>query len=218
MKVLLTSAGLMNESLKRAFTELVGKMPEDTSVVFVTTASNVETGDKSWVIKDLQILKEMGLKEIMMTDISAVPESVWRPQLERADAMIFEGGNTFHLMEWISKSGLDVLLPDLLKTRVWVGISAGSMVACPDLSIKMEHKIYGESLDRTADIRALGLADVYVLPHLKDGCFKGHDAQSIKEILKEYTKPVYGLDDQSGIKIVDGNAEVISEGAWFRLN
>ena len=46
MKLLLTSNGLANESISKALFELVGKKPEDTSLVFIPTASNVEIGDK----------------------------------------------------------------------------------------------------------------------------------------------------------------------------
>lgn len=52
---------------------------------------------------------------------------MWGPQLEDADVFIFEGGNSFYLMEWINKSGLSLVLPELLKTKVYVGV-AGSIV------------------------------------------------------------------------------------------
>lgn len=207
----------MNESLRRTFVEMAGKKPEETSVVFVTTASNVETGDKSWVIKDLTILKEMKIKKIMMTDISAVPESVWRPQFEEADVMIFEGGNTFYLMEWIAKSGLNKLLPELLQTRVWVGISAGSMVPGPDLKVKVEH-LFGESLDKNKDLNALGLTDFYILPHCNDEHLNGLNRSEIEAALGKQKIVTYALDDQSAVKVIDGSVEVISEGKWFKIN
>ncbi|OWK26892.1 MAG: hypothetical protein US76_02160 [Parcubacteria group bacterium GW2011_GWA2_38_13b] len=53
MKLLLTSGGITNELIARALFDLVGKKPEDTSLVFIPTASNVEVGDKSWLINDL---------------------------------------------------------------------------------------------------------------------------------------------------------------------
>ena len=53
MKLLLTSGGITNKSIADALFELVGKKPEDTALVFIPTAANVETGDKSWFINDL---------------------------------------------------------------------------------------------------------------------------------------------------------------------
>src|SRR3989344_7106947 len=114
MKLLLTSGGITNNSIAQALFDLVGKKPEDTTLVFIPTASNIETGDKDWLINDLINLKKQNFKSINITDISAVPESIWRPQMEEADVLFFEGGNSYHLMEWINKSGLTKILPELL--------------------------------------------------------------------------------------------------------
>ena len=59
---------------------------------------------------------------------------------EEADILFFEGGNTFHLMEWVSKSGLANLLPEFLKTKVYVGASAGSMILSPDLILNISRR------------------------------------------------------------------------------
>ena len=117
--------------------ELVEKPPADTSLVFIPTASNVEHGDKEWFINDLVNLQNLNLKQIDIADISAVDETVWKQKFEEADILFFEGGNTYHLMEWIRKSGLKKMLPKLLETKVYVGVSAGSMVTNKNLALKL---------------------------------------------------------------------------------
>ena len=73
MKLLLTSAGISNDSIKKSFFDLVGRKPEDISLAFIPTASNVEKGDKKdWFIKDLIVLKNLNLKSISIVDISAI--------------------------------------------------------------------------------------------------------------------------------------------------
>jgi hypothetical protein len=52
MKLLLTSGGITNRSISTALFELVGKRPESTSLVLIPTASNVQQGDKGWLIDD----------------------------------------------------------------------------------------------------------------------------------------------------------------------
>ena len=100
---------------------MVGKKPSDTSLVFIPTATNVEKGDKGWLIDELMNLKKQGFKSIEI-DISAVDEKGMEArELKKLTSCIFEGGNTYHLMEWINKSGLVKLLPDLLKTKIYVG-------------------------------------------------------------------------------------------------
>ncbi len=130
MKFLLTSSGITNKSIAAALFELAGKAAGDTSLVFIPTAANVEPGDKSWLIENLWELKQLNFRSIDIADISAVGKEVWLPKIEQADVIFFGGGSTYHLMEWINRSGLAELLPELLKTRVYVGLSAGSMVAC----------------------------------------------------------------------------------------
>ncbi|TSC70434.1 MAG: peptidase S51 dipeptidase E [Parcubacteria group bacterium Gr01-1014_46] len=99
MKLLLTSGGLTNKSISDALFEMVGKKAEDTKLCFIPTASNVEIGDKDWFINDLINIHKQGFKSVSIVDISAVPENIWRPQMEQADVLFFEGGNTYHLME-----------------------------------------------------------------------------------------------------------------------
>src|SRR3989344_1858055 len=140
MKLLITSGGVSNPSLVDALQKLVGKPFDQTNVAFIPTASNMEDGDKWWLIKDLEICKNLKFKTVDIVDISALPPEIWQKRLEEADVFIFEGGNTYHLMYWLNKSGLKDLLPELLKTRVWVGISAGTIVATPSLYLSSDEE------------------------------------------------------------------------------
>ena len=171
MKLLLTSGGITNPSISKALFELVGKRPQDTSLVFIPTASNLEMGDKDWLINDLINLKNQNFKYIDTADISAVPKNIWLPKFEAADVLFFEGGETSYLMEWINKSGLKEILPELLKTKVYVGLSAGSCVTGKDLCLKISQTLYDEDLDKTDEIAGLNYVDFYFLPHLNSEWF-----------------------------------------------
>ena len=218
MKLLLTSGGLINQLIATALFDLVGKKAQDISIVFIPTASNVEVGDKSWLINDLVNLKKQNFKSIDIADISAVDEEVWRPKLEAADVLFFEGGSTYHLMTWLNKSGLVKLLPELLKTKVYVGVSAGSMVTCKDLALKMTLTLYEADPVKVKNIPCLNFVDFYFLPHLNSGDFNLRKESFIREAAQGVTEKIYVLDDNSALKIVDGKIEVISEGEWFVLN
>src|SRR3989338_5386005 len=218
MKLLLTSGGITNTSIASALFDLVGKKPEDTSLVFIPTAANAEKGDKEWFIDDLVNLKKQNFKSIDIADISAVDEKIWRPKFEQADVLFFEGGNTYHLMEWLNKSGLASLLPKLLKNKVYVGVSAGSMVTNKDLALKISQIVYAEDLDKTEDMLGLHFVDFYFLPHLNSPDFKKLREDFIRKTVQGMTETIYALDDQSALKIVDGKIEVISEGKWFVIN
>lgn len=218
MKLLLTSSGLTNDSIAEALFGLVGKEPGETSLTFIPTASNVEIGDKDWFITDLVNLQKRNFNSINITDISAVERNIWLPQLESVDVLFFEGGNTYHLMRCLNKSGLKDILPDLLKEKVYVGVSAGSMVACPDLLLSTSQAVYGEDLNETQEMPALNYVDFYFLPHLNSKWFPDVNKENIAEKAKDISRTIYALDDHSAIKIVDGKMEVVSEGDWAVFN
>ncbi|MDP2598826.1 MAG: Type 1 glutamine amidotransferase-like domain-containing protein [Candidatus Liptonbacteria bacterium] len=218
MKLLLTSGGITNPSIAEALFELVGKKPEETSLVFIPTASNKEAGDKSWFINDLVNLKKLNLKSIDIADISAIDESAWKPRFDSADILFFEGGSNYHLMRWVGRSGLAKLLPEYLKTKVYAGLSAGSMITSKDQPIKFSQAIYEEDFDEKEDLPSLNLVDFYFLPHLDSPYFKNSREGFIGEIAEGMTDKIYAMDDQSALKVVDGKVEIISEGKWFVIN
>ena len=218
MKLLLTSGGITNKSIANALFDLVGKKPEDTSLAVIPTASNVEKGDKGWFIDDLINLKKQNFKSIDIVDISAIDQKLWKPRLEVADILFFEGGNTFHLMEWINKSGLIKILPELLKTKVYVGVSAGSMVTNKDLILRLSQIVYEEDLEKTKNMKGLNYVDFYFLPHLNSQYFSKLREENIRDASKEITEKIYALDDNSALKVVDNQVEIVSEGECLQFN
>jgi len=119
-------------------------------------------------------------------------------------------------MEWMNKSGLSLVLPELLKTKVYVGVSAGSMITNPTLLLKLSQKLYEEDLDRTEEMEGLKLVDFYILPHLNSDFFKNVVEENIKSF--GITNKIYAIDDMSAVVIDDGKIEIISEGEFLELN
>jgi dipeptidase E len=217
MKLLLTSNGFSNQAIADALFDLVGKKAEDISLVFIPTASNIESGDKEWLIDDLINIKNQNFKSVAITDISAVPENIWRPQLEEADILFFEGGNTYHLMKWVNDSGLANLLPEMLKTKVYVGLSAGSMITGPDLNIGLSKSIYGEKA-REESVVGLGFTDFYFLPHLNNPHFSNRIEANLAKAMEEIKVKTYVLDDYSALKVTDGKVEHVGGGKYLEFN
>jgi dipeptidase E len=219
MKLLLTSNGLSNQSIVKALFDLVEKPASETSIAFIPTAMNVGTGDKEWFINDLSNLKKQELKNIDIVDISALPKEIWLPRIEASDVLFFSGGNSFHLMRWLNESGLTELLPELLKTRVYAGISAGSMVTNPTLFLSSKDKriYYEENFDYNND-KALGLVNFYVRPHFNSLDFPQARKNNLEKVAKEISETIYVLDDESALKVIDGEVEVVSEGKWLVFN
>ncbi len=226
MKLLLTSNGLSNDSIAKAFIDLVGKDPKDTKVAFIPTAANPERDDKSWLIDDLYRIKEQGLY-VDIIELTAIKSTVLKKALENMDVIFVGGGNSFYLSYWMQKSGLFKLLPELLKTKVYAGISAGSMVAGASLleSGALDHideflddHYYDRVIKGEASNKTPNLVDIVFRPHLNAPDFPKVREDLLKEVAKKLSLPMYALDDESALKIVDGKVEVISEGKWLLLN
>lgn len=217
MKLLLSSNGFTNQAIANALFELVGKKPEDTALVFISTASNVEMGDKNWFINDLINIRKQNFKSIAITDISSVSEDIWRPQLEESDVLFFEGGNTYHLMRWINDSGLIKLLSDMLKAKVYMGLSAGSMITGPDLNLRLSKAIYGEEVEKDS-MAGLGLVDFYFLSHLNNPHFPARIQANLKEMMRDITRKTYVLDDHSALSVIDGRVKVVGGGQYLEFN
>lgn len=201
----------------RALRELVGKDFSEATLVFIPTAANVEEGDKWWLIGDLAKCKELGFKEVDIVDIAAVPREIWQKRLENADVIMVGGGNTSYLMRQMKQSGLAEVLSELLNMRVYVGISAGSMVAAPKLKEKKMQRLYDEPIVDDDVNEGLGLVDFLVVPHMNSPFFP-RAAELIDEVAKDIEIPLYAIDDQTAVQVVDGHVTVVSEGAWKQYN
>ncbi|MDO8570233.1 MAG: Type 1 glutamine amidotransferase-like domain-containing protein [Candidatus Daviesbacteria bacterium] len=217
MKLLLTSGGLENQTIIQALLKLAGKPFDQLKVAFIPTASNVEEGDKWWLIDDLKKLQELRFLSVDIVDISALPKTIWQKRLEEADIFFVEGGNTCHLIYWIKKSGLSDLLPELLKTRIWVGVSAGSVVVTKDISLSDSQRLYGENDDMDNNA-GLGYLDFHIRPHLNNNFFPKMTLENMQKIADETKESIYALDDNSALVVINGKISVISEGIWKKFN
>jgi dipeptidase E len=218
MKLLLTSGGITNKSITNALLDLAGRPFAELKLAFIPTAADVEKGSKEWLINDLGNLKSLGFAKIDIVDISAVPRENWEPRIKEADILVFGGGNTYHLMYWLGKSGLAEILPDLLKSRVYVGISAGSMVAGCKISLSTSERLYYKEEGQYNDEKGLGFVNFLMRPHLNSSHFPKIRKEFLEETAKEIKEPIYAIDDQTAIQVVDGDIKIITEGDYLRLN
>jgi dipeptidase E len=216
MKFLLTSAGISNASIEKVLLDLLGKSASETKVVFVPTAANMVADDKSWLIENYNDFLKLGLKSFDIVDISAVPRENWEKRFESADLLVFGGGDEQYLARVMRESGVAEALPTLLETRVYMGISAGSMVVGKLLSEELIRTLLPEEIFEGND-PGLGLLDLSILPHLNSDYFAHLRPELIRSLALQFPTTVYALDDASALKIVDDQIEIITEGECLKL-
>ncbi len=218
MKLLLTSSGNTNKSIEKALLDLLGKPFGKARLTFIPTAANVEKGDKTWLVNDVDNFRKLGFASLEVTDISAVPKDIWLPSFEKADILVFGGGNVYYLLECIKKIGLDKLLPNFLKTKVYVGISAGSMVTAKNISLSTVGILYYEKTGGFKNKNGLGFVDFELRPHLNSKWFPKIRLPYLKKLSETIPYSFYAIDDNTAIKVVNGKISVISEGEWKKFN
>jgi dipeptidase E len=190
MKLLLTSAGFTNETIIQALKDLADKPFEELKMAFIPTAANVELGGKEWLIEDLYRCSQLGLKQVDIVDISALPLDDILSRLQEADLIFFGGGNTHYLMTWIDKLDLKGKLLELLKTRIFIGLSAGSMIVSKWWSCDYEAKYYDEKTG-PKKYDCLGITDLHIIPHLYPSEFPKVTLENMEELSKEFKDPLY---------------------------
>jgi dipeptidase E len=150
----------------------------------------------------------MGVLEL--TALPSLDEERWVPLVEETDVLLVDGGDAAYLCHWLRASGLADLFPSLRET-VWVGVSAGSMVMAPRVG---EDFVNWHS---PAGDRTLGMVDFSIFPHLNNPDLPENTMASAERWAAGLPGPAYAIDDETAIKVVDGTAEVVSEGSWKLL-
>ena len=220
MKLLLTSTGITNKSIENGLKQLLNKDDfNNIKMLFCTTASNYQGGRMNeWLIENLIYLNNLGF-EIDVCDLNGIDKEKIINRFEWADVFFFEGGNTQWLREVIKKSGLESNLKDLLKTRVWVGASAGSSVLCPTVCNSC-HDLFDEKIeDLPKD--GLNLVDFQFVPHLNNELFPKINIDNLKNVSRQLTfkdgKKVYIVDDDGAVIVDDNEIRIVSEGIWYEI-
>lgn len=221
MKLLLTSGGVRNGSIKQALVDLLGKPIEEASVLCIPTAMYghpmVGPGVKAWQFISGQndnALVSLPWRSVGVLELTALPsldEERWVPVVRDADALLVAGGDVLYLCHWMRESGLVDLLPSLTET-VWVGLSAGSMVMAP-----RPGDDFIQWRPSSGDDTTLGLVDFAMCPHVAPDGMPGNSMAEAEAWAKTIPGPKYLMDDETAIQVVDGKVDVISEGTWRYL-
>jgi dipeptidase E len=216
VKLLLTSAGVKNPSIHHALLDLLDKPIVECNALCISTASyalskgpflawSFITGQESETP-----MTELGWKSVGVLELTALPsinQEHWESWVRATDVLLVNGGDPLYLAYWMRQSGLADLLPSL--STVYVGLSAGSMVMAPNIG----EYFVGWTPPAGGD-ETLGLVEFAMFPHVNHEMLPGNTMRHAEQWAADLQVPGYAMDDQTAIKVVDGNVEVVSEGEW----
>jgi len=157
----------------------------------------------------------LGWRSVGVLELTALPsidQEKWVPLVRETDAFLVAGGDALYLYHWMRESGFLDLMPSL-DDAVWVGLSAGSMVMTPRIGEDFVGWKSPSGSDETA-----GLVDFSICPHLAPDGMPGNSMAEAEAWAATIDGPAYAIDDQTAIRVVDGEVEVVSEGQWTLLS
>jgi dipeptidase E len=221
VRLLLTSSGLRNETLRQALRDLLGMPFEEANVVYIPTASVAEPGDHSWLVADLNRLYDLGWRQFDVLELNGLPRQVVLDRLRHADVVYVEGGNHYHLARSITENGLADGFLEALESRVYVGVSAGSMIFSKRLD-EQSAEVIGDVEDlhllgATTLRPPFGLFDWYLKPHLYSPDFPERDDAWAEAIAAKADFPIYFIDDATAVRVDGDEVDVLTEGRWRSL-
>ena len=204
--LLLTSAGIVPEIKNYFLSVLPKKKPEENRVAFVTTAAYGESKNPAWMEKDRQLLRECGIKHIEDLDLKDKTKKDLERILSDKDIIFVNGGNTFYLLKWVRESGFDKVLPHFLKRGgLYVGVSAGSYIACPTIE-QATWKHQDRNRVGITDFTALGLVPFLITAH-----FEEKYKVIVDQAAKSTKYPIVALSDKQAVLVQDGKVEVVGK-------
>ncbi len=225
MKLLLTSQGITNPSLRSALVELLGKPIEESRAIFVSTGMHPFRGGGDGMVRALRgdlapHLTGLGWGSLGLLEITAletVKRENWVHDLTTTDALLVWGGHVAYLHYWMKRSGV----ADFLASRenlVYVGVSAGSIVTTPhncDAESNLE-ELPENSPARDGASGGLALVPFTMWVHVGNPhpIFADHTLENVERWSRTVPAPTYSLDDNSGVVVEGHDVRVVSEGDW----
>lgn len=215
MKLLLTSGGISNESIRNTLVDMLDKPIEEATALCIPTAVYAIPGGSWNAWKFLNgtsgaPMCEVGWKSLGVLELSTLPslsKEHWVPMVNETDVLLVDGGDPLYLSYWMKQSGLAELLPSL--NSVYVGLSAGSMVMTPRIG-----EFFVNWKPPTGGDETLNFVDFSMFPHLEHERLPYNTMANAEKWAADIQGPAYAMDDDTAIKVIDGEVEVVSEGQW----
>jgi len=223
MRMLLTSNGTRNDVIRDSLSSLLDKPFAESSVAVVIDAILPFAGDNTQTLTHLGELHSLGWKEFDLMSLFGGPHSVIESRLRSVDVIFCYGGSNHWLAHAWTATGFAPLLRELLDEKVYLGLSAGSMIFSrlhADVVEAFEDHAEVEMLQLESVAAAVPLFDWALLPHLGAPYFPEQTDEWAAANATRLGAPVYFIDDDSALLVRDAAdaPEVVSSGHWLQFD
>jgi len=196
--------------VKEEILKILPKPASQIKIAHITTASKAEK-DLSYVEKENRTMLKLGFK-VENIDIEGKNENELRVLLNDKDIIYVQGGNSFYLLKCAKESGFDKVVKELVeKGIIYIGVSAGSYLACPTIEMSL-WKYQDRDMFGLTDLTALNLVPFLLIVH-----FKPEYASALKQDISLAKYPVRILTDEQAILIRGSEIKLVGRGEEIKL-
>lgn len=188
-----------------AITSIASERADGVRLLYVPTAAYGENWEPD-PATDILPFSRAGF-DVEIYDLRGKNRIQTENALDRSHVVFVGGGNTFFLLHHMHESGFfDAIGPRVAQGLVYVGSSAGAVVATPDIG-------YAASVDdpskggRHGD-GGLGFVDRPVLPHIDHAAFAPY-VREIADAFEKAGQEYYGLCDDEAVVLEDGVVRLV---------
>lgn len=175
-------------------------------LMFMTTASEGEEGDLSWLDADRLPLVNAGLDVFDYSVTNKTEQEVIRA-FEGVGAVCVAGGNTYYLLHYVRKSGFDKVVTRLVSRGLpYIGSSAGALLAGPTIETSLDDpRLIPELINYTG----LNLSNISIRPHWGSEHFVDRYKSEFAR-LYGLQKPMILLTDKQYVIVEDDKFKIVS--------
>lgn len=203
-KLLLTSAGLEQGMIRDFFVKQFDRV-DNKKACLITSARTAE--EDAYIEASKREFVNLGIS----VEVVNVSQDINVSNLPEYDIYYSCGGNTFYILDRMRKTGMDkVLIQAITDGKLYIGVSAGSMLVGPDISLS---DAYG---DDESDANDVGLQDLSGFGSVP--CFiMPHYIEQYEQVAREFQKKipqdqsVFGLTDAQALFVTDNETLLIGE-------
>lgn len=206
MRLFLTSAASHVVHLLPGLANIV---PPQTLVSFIANAAD-NSSDPWWIREDRAKLVELGflVQDIDLRQLAGQP---LLDKLSVSQAIFVAGGNTYYLLQKFHDSGLfDNISTFLNKGIIYIGSSAGSALAGPDISPTRTQDDPAQA-PNLKSFTGLNLVNFSVIPHFGTPEDKLEYMKTFADIY-EMPYPFITLTNNQAVWVEDGKFQLLDSG------
>lgn len=201
-KLFLTSAGFLNKEVTDIFLKELPKQPSDCRVLMITGALTEE--DKHYIEESKQELRELGFNNVFLFRLGGEDST---EEAKTCDIIYICGGNTFYLLKKIREVNLDKILIEMVNQgKIYVGVSAGSIMAGPNIEIAGWGVEGDENEVNLKDLTGFNLTNIAIFPHFKEGLRK-----EVEEFRNKVDYLIIELTDNQAVFVKGDNYKILGK-------